>query len=154
MKRRHAQHAISEDEQIARYAYVLGNVPASVADKAYAAAYSRLSPSQRQDLVGRLGSQVPEAPQEAASVDPDAFAVLMRDLRSRDAFVRLEGAGAFAAAFVGSPPIAAYFTAGAGSVTIDQHPPWVHELAGHETAPIDGGRSHHGKGVDSGMWYG
>ena len=58
MKRRHAQHAISEDEQIARYAYVLGNVPASVADKAYAAAYSRLSPSQRQDLVGRLGSQV------------------------------------------------------------------------------------------------
>ncbi|MEV5070873.1 hypothetical protein MRBLMI12_002489 [Microbacterium sp. LMI12-1-1.1] len=154
MKRRHAHHAISEDEQIARYAYVLGNVPASVADKAYAAAYSRLSPSQRQELVGQLGSQVPGAPQEAASVDPEAFAVLMRDLRSRDAFVRLEGAGAFAAAFVGSPPIAAYFTAGAGSVTIDQHPPWVHELAGHETAPIDGGTVHHRRAQSYGEWYG
>lgn len=152
MKRRHAQHAISEDEQIARYAYVLGNVPASVADKAYAAAYSRLSASQRQDIVGQLASQLPFAPQEAASVDPEAFAVLMRDLRSRDAFVRLEGAGAFAAVFVASPPIAAYFTIGAGSVSIDQQPPWIHELAGHETAPIDSGRSHHSKGVESGMW--
>lgn len=154
MKKRHAQRAISEEEQIARYAYVLGNVPASVADKAYAAAFSRLPASQRQEIVGRLSSQLPFAPPEAASVDPEAFAVLMRDLRSRDAFVRLEGAGAFAAAFVASPPIAAYFTIGAGSVTIDQQPPWIHELAGHETAPIDGGRTHHSKGVDSGMWYG
>jgi hypothetical protein len=154
VKKRHAQHTISEEEQIARYAYVLGNVPTSVADNAYAAAFSRLSTSQRQEIVGRLGSQLPFAPQEAASVDPGAFAMLMRDLRSRDAFVRLEGAGAFATAFVASPPIAAYFSVGAGSVTIDQQPPWLHELAGHETAPIDGGRTHHGKGVDSGMWYG
>jgi hypothetical protein len=153
VKRRHAQQAISEDEQIARYAYVLGNVPASVADKAYAAAFSRLSTSQRQDLVGGLGSQVPDAAQEAASVDPDAFAVLMRDLRSRDALVGLEGAAALAAAFVASPPIAAYFTAGAGSLTIDQQPPWVHELAGHETAPIDGGRTSHGRGADPPLWY-
>jgi hypothetical protein len=152
VKRRHAQQAISEDEQIARYAYVLGNVPASVADKAYAAAFSRLSTSQRQEIVGRLASQLPFAPQEAASVDPGAFAMLMRDLRSRDAFVRLEGAGAFAAAFVASPPIAAYFSVGAGSVTIDQQPPWLHELAGHETAPIDSGRRHNSKGVDTGMW--
>lgn len=153
MKRRHGQHAISEDEQIARYAYVLGNVPASVADRAYAAAFARLPAAQRQQIVGQLPSVSPVTAQEPASDDPEAFAVLMRDLRSRDALVRVSGVGAFAAEFVASPPIVAYFTAGAGSVTIDQQPLWVQELADHETAPIDAGRMHHRKGVNSGEWY-
>ncbi|WP_243073976.1 hypothetical protein [Microbacterium sp. SS28] len=143
MKRRHAHHAISEDEQIGRYAYLLGNVPANVADKAYAAAFARLSATQRQDILRELRSQLPVAPQVPASDDPEAFAVLMRDLRSRDAVVRVSGVGPFAAEFVASPPIVAYFTAGVGSVTIDQQPLWVQELAGHETAPIDAGRMHH-----------
>ena len=144
MKRRHAQHAISEDEQIGRYAYVLGNVPASVADKAYAAAFARLSATQRQEILGQLRSQLPVAPQVPASDDPEAFAVLMRDLRSRDALVRVSGVGTFAAEFVASPPIVAYFTAGVGSVTIDQQPLWVQELAGHEAALNDAGRMNHG----------
>jgi len=143
VKRRHAQHAISEDEQIGRYAYLLGNVPASVADKAYAAAFARLSAAQRQEILGQIRPQLPITPQEPASDDPEAFAVLMRDLRSRDALVRVSGVGTFAAEFVASPPIVAYFTAGVGSVTIDQQPRWVQELAGHETAPIDAGRMHH-----------
>jgi hypothetical protein len=153
VKRRHAQKAISEDEQIGRYAYVLGNVPASVADKAYAAAFAGLSAAQRQELLGQLRSQWPDAPLEPASDDPESFAVLMRDLRSRDALVRVSGVGSFAAEFVASPPIVAYFTAGVGSVTIDQQPLWVQELAGHETAPIDAGRMHHRRGVNSGEWY-
>ena len=78
----------------------------------------------------------------------------MRDLRSRDAFVRLEGAGAVAAAFVASPPIVAYFTTGAGSVTMDHQPSWVHQLAGHDTAPIDGGTVHHRRAPSYGEWYG
>lgn len=153
MKKRQAQRVIREDEQIARYAYVLGNVPASVADKAYAAAFTRLPAAQRQEIVGQLRAQLPVEPREPASDDPEAFAVLMRDLHARDALVRLRGAGTVAAEFVTSAPIVAYFTAGAGSVTIDQHPPWVHELAGHETAPVDGGRMHHRYGVNSGEWY-
>ena len=56
---RHGQKPISEDEQIGRYAYLLGNVPASVADKAYAAAFARLPAAQRQELVGQLRAQVP-----------------------------------------------------------------------------------------------
>ena len=144
MKRRDAQHAISEDEQIGRYAYVLGNVPASVADRAYAAAFARLSPAQRQDIVGQLRSQLPVALLETASDDPEAFAVLMRDLRSRDALVRVSGVGTFAAEFVASPPIVTYFTVGVGSVTIDQQPLWVQELAGHEAALNDAGRMNHG----------
>ena len=69
----------------------------------------------------------------------------MRDLRARYAIVTVPGAAVLAAAFVGSPPVVAYFTTGTGSVSIDQQPPWLHALAGHETAPIDAGRaSHHG----------
>ncbi|GAA3200176.1 hypothetical protein [Microbacterium terregens] len=154
MKRRHAEHAISEDERIARYAYVLGNVPASIADRAYAAAYTRLSAAQRREIVGQLRSELPVAPQEPASDDPNEFAVLMRDLHARNALVRIPGAAIIATEFVASPPIVAYFTTGAGSVTMDQQPPWVHDLAGHETAPIDGGRIHHRRGANSGEWYG
>lgn len=147
---RHGQKPISEDEQIGRYAYLLGNVPASVADKAYAAAFARLPAAQRQELVGQLRSQVPVAPEEPASDDPEAFAMFMRDLRSRDALVRVSGVGAFAAEFAASAPIVAYFTVGVGSVTIDQQPLWVQDLAGHETAPIDAGRMHHRHGLSGG----
>jgi hypothetical protein len=152
VKRHHTQHPISEDEQIGRYAYVLGNVPASIADKAYAAAFAQLRAEQRQQILGELGSQLP-ALQEPASDDPEAFALLMRDLSARDALVRVSGVGAFAAAFVASPPIVAYFTSGTGSVIVDQQPLWVQELVGHETAPIDAGRRHHRRGADWGEWY-
>ena len=154
MKKRHVQQAISEDEQIGRYAYVLGNVPANVADKAYAAAFARLSAPQRQEILGQLRSEFPVEPQVPASDDPEAFAVLMRDLRSRDALVRVSGVRTFAAEFVASPPIVAYFTAGVGSVTIDQQPLWVQELAGHEAALNDAGRMNHGhQGIITG-WSG
>jgi hypothetical protein len=147
VKKRRTQRAITPDEQIARYAYVLGNVPASVADKAYAAAFSRLSEQQREAIIGQLNAELPGAPKDAASIDPGAFALLMRELLWRDALVRIPDAAVVAAAFVASPPVAAYFTTGAGSVTMDQQPPWIHQLAGHETAPVDGGRTHHRHGV-------
>lgn len=153
MKRRQAQHAISDDEQIARYAYVLGNVPTTVADRAYAAAFARLSATQRTQIVGQLRAELPEAPQEPPPDDPNAFAVLMRNLHARAAMVRIPLGVAFAAEFVASPPIAAYFTTGAGSVTMDHQPPWIHALAGHETAPIDGGTMQHRRGANSGDWF-
>jgi hypothetical protein len=154
VKKRRIPPVISDDELIARYAYVLGNVPTSVADQAYAAAFTRLGSTNRQDIVRELGALLPVAPHERVADDPEAFAVLMRDLFARDALVRIRGAGTIAAEFIASPSIVAYFTVGAGSVTIDQQPPWIHHLAGHETAPIDGGRMQHRRGVNSGEWYG
>lgn len=153
MRRHRASDAISDDEQIARYAYVLGNVPSAIADRAYAAAFARLSAAQRIDLVTELRSQLPVVPASPVSDQPSAFAALMRDLHARAALVRLPTAAAFAAEFVASPPIAAYFTTGAGSVTMDHQPPWIHALAGHETAPIDGGTVNHRHGVNSGVWF-
>jgi hypothetical protein len=148
--RKHRGHvALSADEQIWRYAYVLGNVPSSIADRAYAAAFTRLSVAQREDLVDELLALMPAAEGEPSVTDPEAFAVFMRDLQSRNALVRVRGASAFAAEFVASRPVVAYFTVGTGSVEIDQHPPWIHELAGHETAPFDAGGSHrHGARFD------
>ena len=140
MKMRHGQHVVSEDEQIGRYAYALGNVPASIADKAYAAAFARLSMEQRQGILDQLRAQLLIARQITGSYDPEAFAALMRDLYAREALVRIDGIGAFAAEFAASAPIVAYFTSGAGSVTVDHQPLWVQKLAGHETAPIDAGR--------------
>ncbi|MFH8253000.1 hypothetical protein ACH3VR_21720 [Microbacterium sp. B2969] len=139
---------------MSRYAYVLGYVPGSIADRAYAAAFDRLSAAQREAIVGELLSQIPGASEQPAPSDPETFAVFMRDLYAREAFVRVAGAPALAAAFVASPPVVTYFTSGTGSVSIDQHPPWVHELAGHETAPIDGGTVNHRKGVNTGIWFG
>lgn len=155
MKKRQAQREISDDEQIARYAYVLGNVPTGVADRAYAAAFTRLSPAQQDEIVGQLRARLPVPPQEPASDDPNAFARLMRNLHARAALVGIPLAPRLAAEFVASPPVVAYFTTGAWSVTLDQQPPWIHALAGHETAPLDGGRMHHRRGPDSGgVWMG
>lgn len=139
MKRGNAKHFISEDEQIARYAYVLGNVPAALADRAYAAAFQRLTGSQREQIMSGVREQLSAGAQETAPDDPEAFAMLMRNLHARHALVTAPGAAALAAAFATSPPIVAYFTTGAGSVAIDQQPLWLQELAGHESAPRDAG---------------
>ena len=155
MRWRHEkQPVLSDDEQIGRYAYVLGNVPASVADKAYAAAFAGFPAAQREDILGQLLSQLPPGAETPPSDDPLAFASFMRDLMSRDALVRIPSAAVFAAAFVASPPVAAYFTTGAVSVNMDHQPPWVHALGGHETAPVDAGRVHHRPRLDMGDWRG
>lgn len=61
MKRLRAKQIISEDEQIARYAYVLGNVPAVIADRGYVAAFQRLATPQRERLMKWLREQLPLA---------------------------------------------------------------------------------------------
>ncbi|WP_345800311.1 hypothetical protein AAIB33_12635 [Microbacterium sp. AZCO] len=151
---RQARHAITREEQIARYAYVLGAVPASVADRGYAAAFARLPEGQREGIVAELRSEMPVPAEASTPADPEAFALFMRDLHARSALVRIPHAGTLAAEFIASPPIVHYFSSGVGSVSIDQHPPWLHELAGHETAPIDAGRINHRKGVNTGIWLG
>lgn len=154
MKRRQTQRVVSANDQFARYAYLLGNIPASVADKSYAAAFARLSEVQRQNLLDELCSLLPSEPARPGPDDGDAFALLMHDLHARSALVQVSGADTLAAEFIASGPIAAYFTAGAGSVVIEHQPLWLQELVGHEIAPIDSGRMQHRPGVSSGDWYG
>lgn len=153
MKKQRSPRPISDDEQLARYAHVLGNVPSSVADKAFAAAFAQLPEPQRRTVLDELREQLP-APTEAANdLDPESFAVNMRDLHWRSALARIASAPLIAAEFVRSRPIVDFFRVGAGSVTMDHQPPWVHDLAGHETAPLDGGTMHHRQGMNQGEWY-
>lgn len=153
MKKQRAPRPISHDEQMARYAYVLGNVPASVADKAFAAAFAQLAEAQRRVVLDQLRSQLPDQAEAATDLDAESFAENMRDLHWRSALARIESAHVIAAEFVRSRPAIDYFRVGAGSVTMDHQPPWVHDLAGHETAPLDGGTMHHRQGMNQGEWY-
>lgn len=152
MRKHRAPNAISADELLWRYAYVLGNVPTSIADRAYAAAFDRLSAPQREQVTAELAGLVPVPESAPSDADPGAFAVFMRNLAARDALIRAPSAGVLAAAFVTSAPVVAYFTTGIGSVSIDEHPPWIHELAGHETAPIDAGAPSRRQGIHFGAW--
>ena len=74
MKKPRQARPISHDEQIARYAYVLGNVPASVADKAFAAAFAQLSEAQRRVVLDELRAQVPAQAAAPTDPDPESFA--------------------------------------------------------------------------------
>jgi hypothetical protein len=152
VRKHRAPSAISADELLWRYAYVLGNVPTSTADRAYAAAFDRLPAPQRERVTAELAGLVSLPERVPLAADPGAFAVFMRNLAARDALIRAPSAGVLAAAFITSAPVIDYFTTGIGSVSIDQHPPWIHELAGHETAPIDAGAPSRREGTRFAAW--
>lgn len=150
--RRHPLYAISNEEKIARYAHVMGDVPWSIADRAYTEAFARLPERARRELVADLRAHLPTESQIPPTETPDDFARLMRDLHARSALVTCRHAGDVALAFVMSRTVAAFYRSGAGSLSIDRQPPWVHDLAEHETAPIDGGTTHNGRGAVTGLW--
>lgn len=144
--------AVPEVEQIARYNRLVEMLPPSISVKAHAEAFGLLSVDQRTELLDRLRPLVPEAERDAASDEPDALATLVRDAEPRDAMMRTGIAGVVASGFVHSAPVAAYFTVGVGSVTIDDQPPWVSELAHHESVPKDAGTTSHQPQPDWGIW--
>jgi len=134
---------VSETEQIARYNHLVEMLPRDVSFKAHAQAFAELSVDERTELLDRLRPLVAEAERDAALDEPDVLATLVRDAEPRDAMMRTGVAGVVASRFVHSAPVAAYFTVGVGSVTIDDQPPWVSELAHHELAPKDAGTTSH-----------
>jgi hypothetical protein len=107
---------------------------------------------QRTELLDRLRPVVPDADHDAIAEDPGALAMLVRDAEPRDAMMGTALAGVIAARFLQSTPVVAYFTDGAGSVTIDEQPQWVSELAHHESVPIDAGTKSHQSGIDFRPW--
>lgn len=144
--------AVPEGVQVARYLHLIGLLPGSVSLKAHAAAFTDLSADQRIELLERLRGFVPEVERAAISEEPDMLATLVGHDEPRDAMMSTEFAGVVASRFVQSAPVAAYFTVGAGSVTIDEQPPWVSELAHHESVPIDAGNLNHQAGIDFKVW--
>lgn len=145
--------AVTEDEWITRYGYLVSVVPQPVADRAHIAAFGELSSSQREGLLEEVGPLLPDAWRTATSDDPEALATLVRDVLPRDAMMHSAIGGAVAQLFIASGPVRTYFAVGVGSVSIDQQPLWVQELIHHESNPIDAGTMHHRKGVNSGHWF-
>ncbi|GAA1983227.1 hypothetical protein [Microbacterium pumilum] len=152
-KAQHKRQALSQDDLITRYGYLLSVIPRGVADHAHVEVFGELSRTQREGLLEEVVPLLPEAWGAATSEDPQTLAALMRDVLPRDAMLHSEIGGAVANRFIASAPVAAYFTAGAGSVSIDQQPAWVQALIDHESNPIDAGNMHHRKGVNSGHWF-
>jgi hypothetical protein len=154
-KAKRERQAVSEDEWIIRYGYLLSVLPQPVADRAHLAAFGGLSLTQREGLLEEIAPLLPDAWRAATSEDPEALATLMRDVLPRDAMQRSGIGGEVARRFIASAPVLAYFAVGVGSVTIDQQPLWVQELIHHESNPLDAGTMHHGKGPrGSGIWLG
>lgn len=133
MKRR--QHVLGDEEQRARYDYLVQALPASVLEHAHSAALEEFTDAQRATVLAVLRPFVLD--QGAASPDPQALAAVLGGAAARDAILATPDATAFAARVAETAPVVAYFTTGAGSVAIDGHPPWVQELAGHDGAPLD-----------------
>ena len=140
------RQALSHDDLMTRYGYLLSVVPRGVADHAHVEVFGEFSQTQREGLLEEITPVLPEAWSATVSEDPQALATLMRDVLPRDVMLHSEIGGAVASRFIASAPVAAYFAAGAGSVDIDHQPAWVQELIGHESNPIDAGNMHHRKG--------
>ncbi len=132
---------VSERELGERYAYLLGVLPYSVVDRAHATVLEHASPAVRDEV--RAGLKDAAEPGDLGAIEDASLAAAIGAALRRDPGLLSPLAPAIAAAFIVSAPVTAYFSTGVGSVTIDQQPPWVHELVAHEMAPIDATTVHH-----------
>jgi hypothetical protein len=151
-RKRRRLRAVPEEEQKARYRYLLTVLPHTVVDRAHVLAFAELSTAQREEMLDRLRPLVRNADRDTATADPEALSEVVRHPEPRDGMLSTALAGTVISHFVLSAPVTAYFATGAGSATIDRQPLWVQELVAHETAPLDAGTMHHRRGVDSGHW--
>lgn len=129
MKRSRHEPALSERELSERYDFLLSALPDSVVDRAHADVLERSTPAVRDDVRAVLN--------EPAGTDDAMLAAAVGAALHRDPGLHSQLAPALAAGFIRTAPVAAYFSTGVGSVTIDQQPLWVQELVAHEIAPID-----------------
>jgi hypothetical protein len=155
---------VSQDDQIAHYAYLLDTLPSSVIERAHAEAFTQLSAAQQQALFEQLRPLLSDDEPAVSSADPDMLATLFRRAEQhrvnadgasvenpRDAMTRSAVIAPVASGFVAAGAVTSYFTVGAGSVTIDVQPLWVNELVHHESATIDAGTKNHRRSPD-GVW--
>ena len=77
--------AVTEEEQIARYVYLLNTLPASVIESAHAAAFKDLSAAQRREMFEQLRPFLSDAERAASADDPHVLATLVRRAEERRA---------------------------------------------------------------------
>lgn len=180
-KRRDPYTAASEEEQIARYLYLLRTLPPSVLESAHAAAFRDVPAEKRREMWERLRPFMSEQERSSAvDDDPVVLAKLMRRVQERrvqDASGRASVATAteggseaevtpdprrillstgvmlvIANQVMLSAAVHSYFTVGAGSLMIDSEPGWVGEMVDPGSVFAgDGGLGAGGLGDGGGM---
>ena len=82
-KRRYA--ALSDEERIGRYVYLLNTLPASVIEKAHASAFSDVPAERRREMFEQLRPFMSDAESKAEPGDPYVLAKLVRRAEERRA---------------------------------------------------------------------
>jgi len=170
--------ALTDEERISRYVYLLNTLPASVVESAHASAFKDLPVEKRREMFDQLRPFMAEDEHETASDDPKLLAKLVRraeERRAKRANGRDADDGGAIATDIGDPldaidprsilmksgvmPIVAmnvimsqavgsYFLIGAGALNVGYEPAWVGELA--DPGSAGGGGGLFGGGFDGG----
>lgn len=179
-RRRRRFEALSDEERIGRYVYLLNTLPASVIESAHAAAFKDVPPERRREMFEQLRPFLSEKEQGAASDDPSVLAKLVRraeerraersgasspatgvaptgiaDPRdavdSRELLMTSGMAGMVSQNFLMSAAVVTYFSAGGGSVGIAAEPAWVGDSYDAGSGYDGGGGGFDGGGFGGGF---
>lgn len=89
-RRKRRFEALTEEERIGRYVYLLNTLPASVIESAHATAFKDVPAERRREMFEQLRPFLSEKERDAASDDPTVLAKLVRRAEERRA-KRAEG---------------------------------------------------------------
>lgn len=178
-RRKRKVAALTDEERIGRYVYLLNTLPASVIESAHATAFKDLPPERRREMFEQLRPFMAESERNAASDDPTVLAKLVRRAEERraqreagtDAAARptavdqadprdavdprrllLDNGVAIVVAqnFLLSAAVMSYWSVGGGSLAIAAEPAWVGDT--YDTGSSGGGFD--GGGFDGGGYGG
>ena len=84
-RRKNPYAAVTEEEQIARYVYLLNTLPASVIESAHATAFNDVPVERRREMFEQLRPFMSESERTASPEDPHVLAALVRRAEQRRA---------------------------------------------------------------------
>jgi hypothetical protein len=82
-RRKNPYVAVTEEEQISRYVYLLNTLPASVIESAHASAFADVPVARRREMFEQLRPFMSEAERNASPEDPSVLAKLVRRAEER-----------------------------------------------------------------------
>ena len=84
-RRKSPYAALTDEERISRYVYLLNTLPAAVIESAHAKAFEDVPPERRREMFEQLRPFMSESERDAASDDPTVLARLVRRAEERRA---------------------------------------------------------------------
>ncbi|WP_322409260.1 hypothetical protein [Microbacterium invictum] len=147
-RRKTPYRAVTEEEQISRYVYLLNTLPASVIESAHASAFRDIPLERRREMLEQLRPFLHDDERSDAQADPGLIARLVRRAEQHrreradgrvvaeaddpkeaaDPRSILMSAGVMtvvAQNFLLTQAVTAYFTVGAGSLMLADQPGWL-----------------------------